>query len=76
MLLWKVNKDSSPARLVGWLQRKRSVVPRIDIVEKYWLRLAVGWWDKLDADVLKIDRIVPVKTYIQSWVKTYIEPFL
>ena len=68
MLLLKVNRDSSPARLVRWIQKKMIVVPRIDITERCWLRSAVGWWDKLDAVVLKTDRISPVKTYIKSWV--------
>ena len=31
--------------------------------------------DKLDADVLNTERIIPIKTYIRSWVETNIEHF-
>ena len=75
MLPWKVNKDWSPKRLVGWLQRKRLVVPRIETMERSWSRTSERWLDQLDTDVMKNDRITPIETYLQDWVKTNLEPF-
>ena len=75
MLLWKLNKDLSPKRLVGWLQRKRMVVPRIEISERCWSRTSERWWDCLDTDFMNNDRVTPIKTYLKDWVKTNVEPF-
>ena len=69
------NKDLFPKRLVGWLQRKRLVVPRIEITERCWSRTSERWWDWLDMDMLKNDRIAPINTYLQDWVKTNVELF-
>ena len=33
MLIWKVKRDSSPARLVRWIRRKMKVVLRINIMD-------------------------------------------
>ena len=75
MLLWKVKKDSSPKRLVGWLERKRIAVPRIDTMEICWLRTTEIWGNQLDIEVIQDERIGPVKTYLKDWVKTNVQPF-
>ena len=75
MLMWKVRRDSSPARLVIWILRKMTVMPRIDIIDRCWSRTATRWQDKLDTRMLNMDKIFPVKSYIKSRVKFKIELF-
>ena len=72
MLLWKVNKDSSPKSLVGQLQKKRLVIPRIEITERCWSRTSERWQDQLDTDVMKNDRNAPIKTYLKDFVCNFL----